>query len=200
MVNNLSHSSSYLISLKKYVTPGLSLWYHNPVKSEEKIAELVAHLAELTPGYYPGPIFQQFSRLTVNPIIEIVPLRKRPDSQLEVLLLERDVDDPIFPGELHTPGTVIRPSDSSGSFKDAFERILEDELSGLKTKPPVFVQNIFHHSGRGMESSQIFWTEVLEEPKVGRFYEVDRLPERLMASQLDFIPIAIDHYLVNSSN
>jgi hypothetical protein len=165
------------------------------VKNEQKINQITSLLEEMSPGFYPGPIFQQFSRLTVNPIVEVVPVRKRQNSGVEILLLERDADDPIFPGQLHTPGTVVRPDDSSGSFDDALRRILDDELQGIKTTIPAFVRNIFHHSGRGMEASQIFWVELAEAPKGAHFYAADSLPERLMRSQLDFIPLAIEHYL-----
>jgi hypothetical protein len=170
------------------------------VKSKKEVVELVTLLSELSPGYYPGPIFQQFSRLTVNPIVEVVPLRRRPDDSVEVLLLERDADDPIFSGQLHTPGTVVRPNDSAGSFDDALSRILDYELKGVKTTPATFVKNILHHSGRGMEASQIFWVELLEDPRVGQFYGVDNLPEQLMQSQLEFISLAVEHYLGSNNN
>lgn len=153
----------------------------------------------MSPGYYPEPIFLQFSRLTVNPIVEIVPLRTRA-GVVEVLLLERHAGDELFFGKLHTPGTVVRPHDTPGSFEDAFNRILRDELGGVKASRPEFVKNIFHDSGRGMEASQVFWVELLDEPNVGQFYEVDKLPERLMRSQLDFIPLAIEHYRNFNSN
>jgi hypothetical protein len=164
------------------------------VDTEEKINELVSLLAKLAPGFYPVPLFLQFSRLTVNPIVEVVPLRNRSGS-MEILLLKRDADDQLFAGQLHTPGTVVRPHDSTGSFEDALNRVLNDELKGVETTRPEFVKNVFHNSGRGMEASQVFWAEVLGEPEVGQFYEVDNLPEQLMQSQLDFIPLAVEHYL-----
>ena len=165
------------------------------MKNEEKVNKIAALLEDMSPGFYPKPIFQQFSRLTVNPIIEVVPFRKTKDSGAEILLLEREPDDPIFAGQLHTPGTVVRPYDTPGSFNDALQRIFNDELQGSKTSEPTFVTNIFHHSGRGLEASQIFWVELLGPPKIGSFYPVSNLPKHLMHSQLDFIPIAIEHYL-----
>lgn len=170
------------------------------METEESIAKLVALLEKMSPGYYPGPIFQQFSRLTVNPIVEVVPLRRGIGNKVEILLLERDVDDPLFSGQLHTPGTVVRPNDAIGSFDDALSRVLDGELKGVKSKQPVFVKNIFHHSGRGSEASQIFWVELLEAPTVGRFYAFDNLPTRLMQSQLDFIPLAVEHYLLSQGD
>lgn len=161
---------------------------------EEKETKITKLLGDLTPGFYPEPMFLQFSRLTVNPIVEIVPLRKRA-GKVEVLLLERDANDIVFRGKLHTPGTVVRPHDTPGSFNDAFNRIFNAELAGVKVGKPEFVQNIFHNSGRGMEASQIYWVELLDEPQAGQFYAADALPERLMESQLDFIPHAIKHYL-----
>lgn len=168
------------------------LCYHQRVDTE-KINNIVALLAELSPGFYPEPLFLQFSRLTVNPIIEVVPLRTKL-GKVEILLIDRDEDDQLFSKKLHTPGTVVRPHDSTGSFEDALDRILVEELNGTETTRPKFVKNIFHNSGRGMEASQIYWAEVLGEPKAGQFYDADNLPERLMRSQLDFIPLAVEHY------
>jgi hypothetical protein len=153
--------------------------------NDEQIEELTKLLKK--------PVFQQLSRLTTTPIIEVVPLRTKADN-IEILLLEREADDPVWPGQLHTPGTGIRPTDSEGSFTDPINRVLAGELKGIKTSKPYFVTNILHHSGRGMEASQIYWVEVLEEPVVGTFYNVTHLPQQLVKSQSDFIPLAIKSY------
>jgi hypothetical protein len=95
---------------------------------------------------------------------------------------------------LHVPGTTVRTTDKTGSFADALDRILSKELAGAKTSKPTFVANIFHHSGRGMEASQIFWVEVQDMPAVGEFHSADSLPDTVVQSQLDFIPEAIAHF------
>jgi hypothetical protein len=158
---------------------------------EQKLAQL---LAELEPGFLPYEIFKQVARLVVLPIIEFVPVRQK-DGQVEVLLLNRSKFDDIWPGELHTPGTVIRPTDSTGEIYKAFDRILNDELAGTKVSSPHYVGSILHSSKRGMEQAQVYWVEVLEEPKVGQFYQISNLPKNTMQSQTAFINQAAKNYL-----
>lgn len=138
----------------------------------------------------PFPIFHEITRLTTTPIIEVVPLRHS-ESAIEILLLKRGADDPVWPNQLHTPGTVLRATDS---LENALERILSKELSGSRVSKPKFVTNVLHNSGRGMETSQIYWVEVLNDTTSSQFYNVDNLPDDLVKSQLDFIPQAIEDY------
>lgn len=151
-------------------------------------------LHQLAPGFLPYEIFVEIARLAALSIIEFVPLRLTNSDTVEVLLLVRDEADPIWPGELHTPGTVIRPTDTEGNIYLAFERILSDELKNTAVSPPCFVGSILHKSKRGTEHAQIYWVEVMGQPKVGCFYPVDALPENLMKSQTKFIRQAVKNY------
>ena len=80
-------------------------------------------LRELEPGQLPLDIFLEVAKLTVTPILEVVPLRLKSD-KVQVLLFEREKSDPIWGGKLHTPGTIIRASDRGGNLEDAFKRVL----------------------------------------------------------------------------
>lgn len=154
-----------------------------------------SYLATLTPGKLPLSIFIEVARLTVTPIIELVPLRHR-ETGLEVLLLERPEDDPIWAGQLHTPGTVVRASDRKGSFAEAFDRLLEGELAGAeRLGDPVFVTTRFHDVQRGAELAHIYTVELAESGEAGSFYPVKALPSRLVASQKEFILEAAAHVL-----
>lgn len=157
-------------------------------------AQLVSLLKQLEPGFLPYDIFVQIARLTVLSIIEFVPLRTNPAGKVEVLLLARGSDDPIWPNELHTPGTVVRPTDTEGKIYLAFERILKEELGGLKVSPPHYVGSRLQKSKRGTEQAQIFWIEVMEDTEVGSFYELDKLPLNTMESQINFIKQAAANY------
>jgi hypothetical protein len=161
----------------------------NPPSSKEiELAEEV--LSKLEPGFLPFSIFHQIARLTTTAIIEIVPLKLQ-NSKIEILLLERETDDPVWPSQLHIPGTVIRATDS---LEEVFQRISDKELNGINISSAKFVTNILHHSGRGMEASQIYWIDIKENPTIGKFYDIDNLPQELVKSQLDFIPQAIEDY------
>jgi hypothetical protein len=164
------------------------------VKTSNEYAEIASRLAKLKPGFLPFDIFQQVARLSTLSIVEIVPLRTNARGNVEVLLLEREVDDPIFAGQLHTPGCVVLSTDTPGSFESAFRRVICGELGGARTSEPSYVTQLLHHSGRGMESSHIYWVDVADEPSVGKFYEVNSLPERFMKSQRDFLFQAVASY------
>jgi hypothetical protein len=156
--------------------------------------QLVQLLAQLEPGFLPYDVFVQIARLVVLSIIEFVPLKLNDDGEVEVLLLERQQDDPIWPGELHTPGTVIRPTDTQAKMFQAFDRILKEELQGIKISKPHYVGSNLHKSKRGMEQAQIYWIEVQGPLKIGKFYEAANLPKNVMGSQLAFIHHAVETY------
>lgn len=157
--------------------------------SNQETEQLLALLQKYEPGFLPFPVFRAITRLVVTPIIELVPLRKTSEDKIEVLLLARGPDDPIWPNEMHTPGTVIRTYDFKNKTQP-FNRIINDELRGTKVKDPVFVTNILGESKRGIEQAQIFYAEVVGEPKIGQFFPVDALPEQIMESQISFIEAA----------
>lgn len=158
--------------------------------SEEEIQKVAETLKKLDPGFLPFDIFQEVARLTPTPIMEIVPLR-RSEGRTEVLLLRREQDDPVWPNALHTPGTAVRATDTE---EVALDRILVDELESTASTQPRFVDNVMHHSGRGMEAAQVYYVETQDVPEGGAFYDVNNLPPELVQTQLDFIPQAIQQY------
>lgn len=162
--------------------------------TESEEAELVGMLKRLKPGFQPYKVFEQLARLTVLSIIEFVPLRMSQGGKIEVLLLERGDNAPIWPGEVHTPGTVIRPGDNAQNTYMAFDRILNDELQGTAFSNPHFVGSILHESKRGPEHAQVYWIEPEEPTTAGEWYNVESLPDNLMESQKAFIQAAIDNY------
>lgn len=152
-------------------------------------------LSRLQPGFLPTGIFMQIARLTVLTIVEVVPLRLNADGQVEVLLIERPSDDPVWPGQLHTPGTVVLADQGEAGIDKGLERIRVKELKGVPTSPPVFVEYRLHRSLRGMEHAKIHWCEIGGEPRVGQFFLAAQLPADTLASQIDFIKKAADAYL-----
>lgn len=162
--------------------------------TEAQQNQLVALLKQLKPGFLPYEIFEQIARLAALSIIEFVPLRMGNDGNVEVLLLEREADDPIWPGQVHTPGTVIRPGDTEGTMYKAFERIIHDELKDTEISDPYYVGSLLHESKRGTEHAQVYWVEVLSGPKVGKFYPASNLPVNLVDSQHKFIGQAVKSF------
>jgi hypothetical protein len=163
--------------------------------TEVEIEQTSELLKKLKPGFLPYPIFEQIARLVALPIIEFIPLRRSGD-KVEVLLLDRGPEDSLWPNMLHTPGTVIRATDLVVSENQqnwpAFDRILKEELRGIKVGSPHYVGSIFHESKRGAEQAQLYWIEVYEEaPKSGKFYDAEELPENFIKSQDAFVRAAV---------
>lgn len=164
------------------------------MESQQEIKRLVETLQQLTPGSLPLPVFIEVARLTVTPILEVVPLRLH-DGTIEVLLLERENTDPVWGGQLHTPGTVIRASDTPGDLHDAFERITHGELGGCAfTGTPTYVETVFHQVKRGRELAMIHWIEVTGEVSVGKWYPVGGLPATIVSTQIPFIHSAVKSF------
>jgi len=163
---------------------------------EAEVTQVTKLLSMLEPGFLPFELFHQIARLVVTPIIELVPLRVSATGSVEILLLPRPADDPIWPGQLHVPGTVIRATDSPHSFHDGLQRTV-NELGDGDIGVPVFVKNLLHPSGRGMEATQVYWVEIKSQPRIGKFYSADKLPTLIVKTQLDFIPDAIAHFKAN---
>ena len=160
--------------------------------NEAKDQQLITLLQQLQPGFVPYDIFVQLARIVALPIFEVVPLRAH-NGRIEVLLLPRDKDDPIWPSQIHTPGTVVRATDV-GDQAGILQRIVTDELNGTNIGELHFVCNMLHQSKRGAEQAQVYWAEVSEEPKSGTFYDVDNLPENVIDSQREFIAQAVEKY------
>lgn len=163
---------------------------------EDKTQQIADLLKVYKPGFLPYPIFEQIARLVALPILEFIPLRKT-TAGVEVLLIQRPENDPLWPGMLHTPGTVIRATDINKDHNTnwpAAERIVNDELKGTKIGHPHFAGSQLHTSKRGVEQAQIYWVEVEGEPRVGKFYGVNNLPETLIDSQISFITLVTNNY------
>jgi len=116
------------------------------MKGEESIS-VAARLDRFEPGFLPEPLFISIARLAVLTAIEWIPLRKTPDGTIQVLLFERPATDPIWPGMLHTPGTILRPGDTT--LDDGFRRLYTDELSNITTAAPIFTGFNLVHYKRG---------------------------------------------------
>ena len=158
--------------------------------TEEEQSQLIKLLEKLEPGLLPLDIFLQIARLSVLPIIEVVPLRRM--EQTEILLLPRLATDKIWPNAMHIPGTEVR-ADDKGDFKAGFQRI-QDELGSTQIGEPSFVRTMFHQSKRGWELAFIYWTEVTGEAHKGQFYKTSQLPASIIESQKEFIEEAVKSF------
>jgi len=165
----------------------------------DEIKQTASLLGKLTPGFLPLPIFEQIARIVALPIVELIPLQKQGE-EVSVLLLQRPPDDPLWAGMWHTPGTVLRATDlytSDDTYWSPFRRLVHDELKDTQIGKPFFVGSMLHESKRGVEQAQIYWTEVVGEPKAGTLFASSQLPENVIASQRTFIEEAVASFRRN---
>lgn len=168
---------------------------------QEEIQEAAQVLARLNPGFLPKEIFEEVTRLCATPILELVPLRKNENSgQVEVLLLKRSANDPVWPGQLHTPGTVVRATDVGDALEVPLERLYGSELQLQASADPVFVEIKLHKVARGTELATIMYVDLSnKDVSVGTWYPSNFLPENLVTTQRDFIIKAVNIFQGSTS-
>jgi len=119
-------------------------------------------------------LFEAIARVSVTVCIEAVCLRRNPvTSAIEVWLIERAQDDTAYPGQMHCPGTVMRPGESVGHM---FERLAQTEIVSRLDKQ-VFVG--FDNNTaevRGHFLHLIYLVQFDGLPKRGGWYPVKDLP------------------------
>jgi isopentenyldiphosphate isomerase len=167
----------------------------NQPVSDEEIEEATRILSKFEPGYMPFPLFLALTRLVVHSIIEIVPVRYNEKGTLEVLLLQRDKDDILWPSMWHNPGCVVLATDLPEGDEAAFRRIAQNELDmNPENLKPVYVSHLVHRTRRGAESAKIFFAELTTIPKNGSFFAADALPDGTIESHVPIIMTAVAQY------
>lgn len=159
--------------------------------SDKEISLLVELLNKCEPGNLSPEVFEAVARIAVYPAVEFIPLRRK-EGRIEVLLLERPANDLIWPSMLHTPGTILRPTDNT--MEAAFSRLFSDELSGLSTKTPVFIGARLSRNSRGACILLEHIVEVTSEPLDGAFYDIDNLPSQFISEQVASLRRAVAIY------
>lgn len=169
--------------------------------SQDEIEHAASVLARLQPGFLPKELFGEVTRLWTTSIVEVVPVRHGHNGP-EVLLFERPADDPNWPGQLHTPGTVVRPTDVSddGGIAKPLQRIYESELGFQPQNPPSLVGNLLHQVHRGTEAATVLYVDLTgTETSSGTWHDAHSLPANIVDTQKDFINNAVDAFERNHS-
>lgn len=154
----------------------------------------------LEPGMLPYRVFLAIARIWVTTTVDILPIKEGSYPDTQVLLLNRGPKDLFWRNQLHAPGTVVRATDES--YEDAFKRILEGEIKGIKVEEgPVFAgKPLLQHTERGTETVLLHWATISGEPKNGRFYPANDLPSTIIPKQLPRIDLALEHYKSSMTN
>jgi len=157
--------------------------------------ELAAQLNRYEPGFLPEPLFVSIARLAVLTAIEFIPLRQTSDGTIQVLLFERPNTDPIWPGMLHTPGTVVRPSDVT--LEDGFKRLFQDELDVQQSNTPIYVGTDLIHHKRGSTVTLEYLLQVDHTLGDGKFYDVENIPDHFIPEQRLMVKRAVERFVAS---
>jgi len=152
--------------------------------------DVTSALSTLEPGKLPLNIFNQVARLTVTPVVEMVPFYRKPDGSLYVFLLQRGADDPLWADMYHVPGAIVSATDRPGSFSDTIQRILVSKLAGYDSAEPVFIDVRLCKVTRGMEVAIIYATELAVAPAEKSLFDPLKLPLNMVEGQTGFIQAA----------
>ncbi|MBI2039246.1 MAG: hypothetical protein HYT22_03140 [Candidatus Niyogibacteria bacterium] len=138
--------------------------------------ELFAEYAK--DGEMPPDMFHWMCRTLVTTAYELFVLDIR---RLEILLIRRPADDPEWPNQLHSPGTVILPGET---FETARDRLIAREIR-IGLSAPIFVKahrfpksNIHPRDEVNLQHVAVAHSQ----PSHGAFYSLDDLPESEMVS------------------
>jgi hypothetical protein len=162
--------------------------------SDEEIEQTAALLARLEPGFLPHPIFMQATRLVVTTTVELIVLQRTKEG-VQVFVTRREDDDPVWPGMLHIPGTVLRPTDdATDDLAAPMQRLFAGELVVLDTVQlePKHMQMRFRKTPRGTELVNIFMAEA--EGYSGENWHMvqDLVPTELINDHHQLIMQAVD--------
>lgn len=162
--------------------------------NSEEVKQTQELLSKLEPGILPEPIFYEFARLSVSGIFELVPLRNNLAGEVEVLVLNRKVDDPHWPGMLHTPGTMLRPTDSD-DFSTALERVFGEINRNYRDYTINKIDTMFHTVNRGKELSIIFATEIVDTRESDIWIHINDIYTKIVSTQISFVKTAAEKFM-----
>lgn len=151
-------------------------------------------LSALQPGKLTLDVFNQIARLTVTPVVEIVPFVKNNEDKLKVLLLRRGADDAIWPNQYHVPGTIVLATDTPDLFSDAVNRIITTKLASYSPGEASFVDVQLCSVSRGLEVAIIFRVELASAPEDSLLFDALTLPENMIEGQAEFVQAALRDY------
>jgi len=155
---------------------------------------VISLLCKVSQPWSPA-FFNAIKQQVAMTAIEIVIMRSI-NNRPHVLLTVRPDNDPNWPGELHSPGSMLRGADidQSHTYDKAFSRVLREIGIRSFSQEPVLVDAFPVPTPRGPENGMIFIAEIIESPTVGKFYDLEEvlnmptgIPGGVIAAQLHML-------------
>jgi len=134
--------------------------------------------------------YEALAKHMVSIAIDPVILRHNPVGKLspiEVWLSQRGPNE-AYPGEWHCPGSLVRPGERESAV---FERVSNKELHA-RISDFKFCGYYFHNERRGPFLIMVFLVQIEGEPKNGKWWPVNDLPQNIIEHHLqNSIPLAL---------
>jgi len=174
------------------------------IGDDQKVIDI---LSKWTGGPISDALFTELARIIPQPCVETVILRQ--NSVIEVLLVPRPANDPVWPGMLHSPGQTLRAGDF---FRDdhtpingPFERVQKNEIKTSFNSPPEFVAIAQYMTKRGPEAVTIYLATIYSQanlPAGAGWYKVQQLEtlENFISHQLTAINLAVAKFTTYAKN
>lgn len=163
--------------------------------SANEIDQVVAILGKIDPlSSLPQELFYAIMRIISNPVVEIVPWRVNPEkNSKEILFIRRAETDPTWPGKLHTPGVIVRPSDGA-DYTNCIKRIARDELGNVEWEKLNFLLITIGGDVRGHGMGVAFAMKLLSSvdmSKYGVWSPLGQFPDNCIQEQIPWLTKAI---------
>ena len=163
--------------------------------TESDIDQVVAVLDKIDPqSPLPQKLFYAIMRIISNPVIEIVPWRVNPQTgQKEILFTRRTANDPTWPGKLHTPGVIVRPSDGD-DYTNCIKRIARDELGKAEWEKLSYLLITMGGDVRGHGMGVAFAMKIsssMDMSKYGEWSPLGEFPDNCIQKQIPWLKKAV---------
>jgi hypothetical protein len=140
--------------MSQLITDGLT------AADEKQLTEI---LKKWKGGALSDSLFTSLAQMLPMPCVESIVFRKV-KGRTECLLTPRPENDPIWPGFIHSPGSVLRAIDfrrpDGVAVNGPFERVQKNEIMNKFEYPPIFVDIHTHLGARGPEVLLIHFTSI----------------------------------------
>lgn len=133
---------------------------------------------------YGTELFNTLCRLTITVCIEVVCLRRNPETgDIEVLMSQRPETESAYPGEWHCPGTAKRIGESDDHM---FARIGKGEFWSNIVKKVFLFDWDNPHEARGHWFHRVYLC-IVEEGTRGTWFAVNNLPAKTIDHHRDIL-------------
>jgi hypothetical protein len=140
------------------------------------------------PGRVPEVVWLEHLRLNAIVAVEIIPY-KIVDGKVKVYMIRRPTNDPFYPNQLHTPGTMCNGNDKT--IEDAVQRVMNEEISEFTTDRPEEIDTLYRSTPRGVEGAFIFSTRVIDGGNPENWYDAENLPKDTIEHHQEMIKIVL---------